>query len=200
MYLYEISKSFPKTTEENASLIQLLTNAEEVHCMLGRIFNVATEENWRSNYNILYRQSSIAGSWLVQSDIEIDKNAAKKENINYEQKSLKYGNKLQVKLIVSPYKKQDSQKRKYIKTRDERLDWIKLKFADKKACNVISCVEEHSIQTYMAHKDAAKGCETLRGYEYTIDIDILDKNQFDDIVKCGIGPSKSYGFGMVSVV
>ncbi len=201
MYLYEVSKPFPQTVEENAGLIALLTNAEEVHCMLGRIFGVSEEENWRHNHNVLYRQSGIAGSWLVQSDIPIDEEAAKKENVNFTKKAMPSGKNRKIKLIVAPYRKNGyGTRRAYIRTQEDRLAWLNLKFSDKRICNVLSCVEDHYVQTYMAHDDVTKGKGILKGFEYNIDVEILDEEAFDDVVRRGIGPSKSYGFGMVSMV
>lgn len=200
MYLYEISKLSQNTVEDRIKLIELLENEEVVHCMLGRIFGVDTEENWRSKYNILYRKLPMPCTWIIQSDIPINDKCAKEEGIKVTKKNiLPLGRKCVINLTVSPYCKQKSQNRVKIKTEEDRISWIKSKLSDGQACRIISCNENNMVQFYMAHKDESKGSLMLNGYDYSLEIEVLDNNAFNEIVKTGVGPSKAYGFGMVSI-
>lgn len=206
MYKYIIEKTLPRNykVEDVVALNDLLTNNENVHRLLGRLFGVSKEKDWRSKYNVLYKHvdGSIA-KWIVQSDIAIDTETAKQENVvatTYDMP--KIDNIIELQTTVAPFARQDANKKNriMIKTPEERKAWVSMKISYGEICQVLSCDEKHQVMSYMAHKDRNKGATTLLGYEYHLKVKVNDAKAFEEMMNKGIGPCKSYGFGLVNVV
>jgi len=206
MHTYIIEKiiSNNNTMNDMNMLTELITNSESVHKILGELFSVGTENDWRSKNNILYRKvMNSTCKFIVQSDIEIDMNQAKKLgfSVNKVDKTVKNGDVITIELAVSPFRKNGENKnRTVIKTTEERIEWLKNKLSHNDECEVIEITEMNEIMNYMAHSEDAKGSAMLLGRDYQAKIRIKDAEAFNQIRRSGIGPCKNYGFGLINVV
>lgn len=207
MYLYEIEKIIPQipSPEDITMLTDILSNAEEMHIILGQLFGVSGVKNWRADNNILYmRVDGSTAKFIVQSDIPIDKQMTEKMKFKVTDKNMstvRENNTVKLKLCVSTFRYDRNKNRKiFIRTLEDRIKWIKGKFAKAGAGNVTSCIEVHPVMNYMAHKLVQNSAEMLRGFVYEIQLEITDTDAFIDLLRKGIGPSKAYGFGLVEII
>ena len=202
LYLIEklISPSCP--ISEVIELNNLLINAECVHKLLGKLFNHPGDSNWRSKYNILYRQQGPA-KWLVSSDRPINQEAANNCGIKYsvlEPQSVKAGDKLRLIVSASTYRKESGAKnRTFIKTPEARKLCIETKLSRGGQCDILSMKELSRVKQHMQHEDISKGSSDLTGYDYECEVRVKDEAGFKELLRCGIGPEKSYGFGLIEV-
>lgn len=205
-YLYTVEKvlSSNYTMNDIKELGELMTNSDNIHHLLGKLFNVNKEENWRSKYNILYKvDTTTTFKLIIKSDIPMDKKAASDNNVRIlseNEVKIKNGQELSIKLDVSPFRRVDGQKTKrIIKTTNERIAWLTNKLTHNNECEIKSISEVSQVMNYMAHPDKAKGASMLTGYRYDIRVVIKDQAGFAELLKKGIGPQKSYGFGLLEI-
>lgn len=203
--LYIIEKILPKNygLDDVIEINDLLINAEKVHKLLGKLFNTEKESNWREKYNILYRQLKESGKWIVQSDIPICEENARKLSIIFNkvsEKNLSPNMSLALKVKVAPFKPDENGKRKKIKLREDRFNWLKQKFTYNDECEVLTITEFNPSIQYMEHEDTLKGKAALTGYDYSISVKIKDLDGFKKLLQKGIGPCKNYGFGLITMV
>lgn len=206
MKYYIIEKTLPKnyTSADIIELNDLLLNAEKVHKLLGKLFNTEKEANWRKKYNILYRQLE-SGKWFVSSEKEISDTMAEQLAVKVtpvNMPKLNVGSPISFKLALSPFRpdKANGGKRKRIKDRNERIDWLKQKLTYNGECEVLSINEFDLINRYMEHEDENKGKVALTGYEYTLALKIKDLDKFTTLMNEGIGPCKNYGYGLLTAI
>lgn len=204
MYLYTVERvmSSNYTMADIQDLNKLMTNSDNIHHLLGKLFNVNKEENWRSKYNILYRvDDSTTFKLIIKSDKEIDKQAVAANNcrvLSEKNLTVKNGDSLKVQLAVAPFRRAEGQsKKKIIKTTDERIAWLINKLTHNNECIVKAINEDHMVMQYMEHPDKAKGSVMLAGYNYTVDLTVKDADGFLKLMQTGIGPQKNYGFGLM---
>ena len=201
MYLYEIEKRInPVTFLDDLKIIEdCMSNCSNTHSLIGKLFGVSKTENWRQKNNILYRNVN-NGSFklLLKSDIEIDKKALEKYNfeLTKEEKIAVNNGDFVFNIAVCPTHKVNS-KRVPLRSKEERINWLKYKLTNNNCCEVIDVIENDEIQYNMSHKESHKGSTKLFGYEYTVKIKIKDSSLFKEIIKNGIGPEKAYGFGLI---
>lgn len=207
MYYYYVEKNLPSdyNAKDITLLNDLILNEETVHRYIGKLFGVNGQENWRSTHNILYKK--VPGAickLLVQSDKEIDLNAAKALSFNVTSltpKAIQNGQKVTVNLIAFPAMKVDGSKnRTILRDRQERLDWVIRKLTSNGECQVDLLKETESKSVNMAHQDQTKGAGILYGYEYEGTLTVKDAKGFNTLIRNGIGTCKNYGFGMLEIV
>ena len=205
MYFYEIEKTLP--VNFNAVDVQqlgnIITNVENIHRVLGILFGVNKEVNWRQKYNILFKVLNITTCKLfVKSDIPIDRNICADYKFIVREKFLKEiknGDILNIDIVVSPFKKNNSKNRVYIKDNSLKELWLKNKFEFGGESLVTDCKKIEDVCYNMLHEDDSKGGTMLLGVRYQLQIKVLDKDKFENLIKSGIGPTKSYGFGLLEV-
>ena len=207
MYLYTIEKTLSNnyTMSDIQSLNGLMTNADNIHHLLGKLFNVDKEENWRSKYNILYKTNTESTFKLViKSDIQISKEAINDNGfklLSEKEIDIKDNQKIALSITVSPFRKDGGQKTKrIIKTTEERIAWLKNKLTHNGECIINEINEINQNMNYMEHPDKLKGAVMLCGYNYKISLTVKDKDGFLKLIQTGIGPQKNYGFGLLEVV
>lgn len=206
MYLYVLEKTLSNeyTMADITELNKLMTNSDNIHHLLGKLFNVNNEENWRSKYNILYKvDTSTTFKLKVKSDIQIDKKVALENKIKVldeKEISIKNNQEITVKLEVSPFRKDGGQKnKKIIKTTKERKDWLKNKLTYNGECEVKEINELGQVAKYMEHPDKLKGAAMLNGFSYEIKLTVRDAEGFKKLMQIGVGPQKAYGFGLLEI-
>ncbi len=207
MYICQIKKTLPEnyTLDDIQMLTAIATNEEQVHCMLGRLFGVNGQKNWRANNSIVYKKLEDTCTYLVQSAIPIDKNAAKKESvtvIQLKEETFYEGQELTIHITLSTFKQNNTKNRVAIKTSNERKDWVcrKLQLDNKDTCEILSFEETAPCAFFMSHLTEKKGSEMLAGHNYRLTIKLTDPKAFQNIYQKGIGPCKNYGFGLIEIV
>ena len=104
-------------------------------------------------------------------------------------------------LLVSPTKKvaqkngKNSQRR-ILRTLEERCTWLTRK-GEQNGFRLLSCQELEGSQLTGRHVPARGGRMYLDQYHYQGTLQITDAVQFQNAVREGIGPGKSYGLGML---
>ena len=206
MYLYKLEKTISNnyTMKDIHSLNGLMTNADNIHHLLGKLFNISNEENWRTKYNILYKTDTESTfKLIIQSDVQIDKKLVEQNGfklLSENEVTIKDNQKLTLRLTVSPFRKDGGQKTKrIIKTTEERIAWLKNKLTHNGECITNEINELGQTMIYMEHPDKLKGATMLYGYRYEINLTVKDKEGFLKLVQTGIGPQKNYGFGLLEV-
>lgn len=207
MYLYTVEKELSNnyTMDDIQELNKLMTNSDNIHHLLGKLFNVDKEENFRSKYNILYKvDTTTTFKLIIKSDIPMDKEQVTKNKIKIlseEKISFKNGQELSIMLDAAPFRKDGEHKTKrIIKEQNDRVSWLTNKLTHNNECEIKSINEVSQVMNYMEHKDKTKGALMLTGYRYSIDIIIKDSVGFTELVSKGIGPQKNYGFGLMEIV
>lgn len=204
MYLYTVEKELSNnyTMDDIQDLNKLMTNADNVHHLLGKLFNVDKEENFRSKYNILYKvDTTTTFKLLIKSDIPMNKEQAAKNKIKIlseDKVSFKNGQELSIMIDVAPFRKDGEHKTKrIIKKAEDRVAWLTNKLTHNNECEIKSISEVSQVMNYMEHKDKNKGALMLTGYRYKINAIVRDSVGFTKLVSKGIGPQKNYGFGLI---
>lgn len=202
LYLIEKTKSPNFPISELIELNNLFVNAEHVHKLLGKLFNHPGDSNWRSKYNVLYRQYGPA-KWLVSSDCSINAEAANRCKVKYQllnQAEIKPGDVVKFVITASTYRKEPGAKnRTFIKTPEDRKAWMETKLSRGGQCDILSLKEVSLVRQNMQHEDISKGSSVLTGYDYECEVKVRDEAGFKELLRCGIGPEKSYGFGLIEV-
>ncbi len=206
MYLYTVEKELSSnyTMDDIQELNKLMTNSDNVHHLLGKLFNVDKEENFRSKYNILYKvDTTTTFKLIVKSDIPMNKKSAAENKIKIlSENEIHIGSneELTININVAPFRKDGGQKTKrIIKTTNDRIAWLTNKLTHNNECEVKSISEISQVMNYMEHKDKTKGVSMLTGYRYNICVVVKDPTGFTELVQKGIGPQKSYGFGLMEI-
>lgn len=204
MYLYTVEKELSSnyTMNDIQELNKLMTNSDNIHHLLGNLFNVDKEENFRSKYNILYKvDTTTTFKLIIKSDIPMNKEQAAKSKIKIlseDKVSFKNGQELSIMLDVAPFRKDGEHKTKrIIKEQNGRIAWLTNKLTHNNECEIKSISELSQVMNYMEHKDKTKGALMLTGYRYNINVVVKDSIGFTELVSKGIGPQKNYGFGLV---
>ena len=202
MYLYKLVNSMSYNTDGDfKQLGHLVANADNVHHLLANLFGKEDEEQWRGKYNILYRVDSFRPyTLIVKSDIPIDMEEVSLQNFDIE--VLKFnpvvGNEYNACLLFSPYRKNGESKKRMVKDKEERLDWLTQKLTCTGGCEVLSIDESRDkVCVYMKHSCSTKGEADLIGYDYDIKLKVLDKEKLIQTISKGVGPQKAYGFGLL---
>ena len=205
MYLYTIERELSSnyTMNDIQELNKLITNSDNIHHLLGKLFRVEKEKNFRSIYNILYKiDDSTTFKLIIKSDKEIDKKQItdnKFRLLSEKEITIKNNDELTIDIDVAPFRKDGGKaKKKIIKTADERIAWLKNKFTYNNECIIKSIKENHPVMRYMEHKDKSNGSTMMTGYNYTITIKVKDTDKFTELVQKGVGPQKTYGFGLMT--
>lgn len=204
MYLYTVEKELSSnyTMDDIQELNKLMTNSDNIHHLLGNLFNVDKEENFRSKYNILYKvDTTTTFKLIIKSDIPMDRESAAKNKIKIlseDKISFKNGQELSIMLDVAPFRKDGEHKTKrVIKEKTDRIAWLTNKLTHNNECEIKGINEISQVMNYMEHKDKTKGALMMTGYRYSINVIIKDSIGFTELVSKGIGPQKNYGFGLV---
>ena len=202
MYLYKLVKSMTYNTDGDfKQLGHLVANAANVHHLLANLFNKEDEEQWRSKYNILYRVDSFRPyTLIIKSDIPIDMDEVGLQNFDIE--VLKFnpvvGETYNARLLFSPFRKNGGLKKELVKDTETRLDWLTYKLTCSGGCEVLGIEEGRDKEcVYMKHSSSTNGETDLIGYDYSIKLKVLDKEKFIQTISKGVGPQKSYGFGLL---
>lgn len=206
MYLYTVEKELSSnyTMDDIQELNKLMTNSDNIHHLLGKLFNVDKEENFRSKYNILYKvDTTTTFKLIIKSDIPMDREQVAKNKIKIlseERVNFKNGQELSIMLDVAPFRKDGEHKTKrIIKEQNGRIAWLTNKLTHNNECEIKSISELSQVMNYMEHKDKTKGALMLTGYRYSIDVIVKDTVGFTELVSKGIGPQKNYGFGLMEI-
>ena len=182
-------------------------NACEVHHLLAELFDVKDGiSEYRKKYNILYREclrkegASLVYSLIVQSDIPISNKKVdefgfiitKEDTIEVKDDTL-----YKIFVRVCPYVRDESQKRVFIKEKEDRENWVRNKLSHNEECEIVLLNETDMYKTLMK-KDGLDEV-TLNGREYQGLVKVKDRDAFLAILNSGIGPCKCYGYGMAEV-
>ncbi len=197
--LYSVEKVLPQnyTVSDVIELNELLTNANNVHQMLAKLF-AATNANWRANAGILYKALP-GGRWLVRSKEKPLSLPGIKVTEQPEPK-IADGEMLVLEVTAAPFKKQGQNKRTIIANPAARIEWLTNKMSHNNECTVLEINEAAPVNTYMAHNNIARGVTALTGYIYRLKIKVNSASAVRGLIENGIGPSKSYGFGLIEVI
>ncbi len=200
--LEKLISSGEKATKDLGILSNMISNAENVHGILGELFNLENEQNWRANHHILYRrETNKTCEFIVRSDVEIDMNKAKELGFSVKtEKEVPMTGVVKIRLAAATFRTEkgsSSRNRKAIKLQDDRINWIKYKLSSKGECEVYDVNEVGKVMNFMSHKDTANGQVMLEGYDYEVSLKVKDSEGFKKLVENGVGPNKNYGFGMI---
>lgn len=206
MYGYVIEKQIGSDMlTDLGHITSLVENANNVHHLLSALFGVKDVEGWRGQHNILYYVEFKSGYKLhIKSDIPILEKEVKANGFKILSKfeyDFKDGDVINVKLLVAPFRKKDGEKKRtYIRERDDRIEWIKLKLEGRdEACEVLDITEKDIYKTHMRHDIREKGETDLCGFNYEVRVKVKNTEMLKDVMCRGIGSEKNYGFGMVRI-
>ena len=176
----------------------ILADRNNVHKTVQSMFGCQREER-----NVLYMVSN-DGHMIIQSDVipgpSDDLRVRHSKDRTEELNSIKNNNLVKIHTIVEPVKKVRSPGKRLgmriaLKSEDDRRQWVAGKLSD--AGTIIAIVEQERSRVTVT-KDGKRHFVSLYGYD--IVLKIKDAEEFKRMVQKGIGPSKSYGAGMLLIM
>ena len=104
-------------------------------------------------------------------------------------------------LLTMPFKKvpdgeSRNSRRRVLRTQEERLKWLARK-AEQNGFAILNVQELPGGKASALHPEEKGGRLYLDAFQYTGTLQIMDAERFREAVRCGIGPGKAYGLGML---
>lgn len=104
-------------------------------------------------------------------------------------------------LLTMPFRKVSdgtgrNSRRRVLRTQEERLAWLTRKAAQN-GFTILTVQEAAGEKTGANHPEGKGGCLYLDTYRYSGTLRIDDTERFREAVRCGLGPGKAYGLGML---
>ena len=185
----------PEHTKENANMI--FNDRQKLHKKIQEEGFGCRREESNSLYTIIRdgRQPYLLLSSTFKPDKIKDMNEIDSMKDPY--KFIENGSIIQIEANLSPSKSQ-SGKRRYIKSIEERIEWVGRQM-EKAGATLLKCNELESIETAFFRKETKK-LVSQDGYKYSAILRIEDKNTFKTYLEKGVGSGKAYGFGMIKII
>lgn len=188
---------------------QCLSNAYDMHRSILSWFDDISSDTPRKDLGVVYRlvASSKAINLYVLSSNEpkIDKihesgfDFIDKKDISHVSENLINGRQYAFDLLACSTKKEKSEgknsKRVFLKTREERLEWLRRK-GEQNGFRLVS-VEEKGQEKFRINKKSISTDEIHTGVRFCGELEVIDETLFKNAFENGIGPGKSFGFGML---
>lgn len=180
----------------------LLINDEQmIHSMLTNCF-----DSNREKYNVLYKKNyselengELKMNLLVYSDVQpVSTNELKVIQSMYvePEKVINTGKAFRFNVIANPVRTTKGKKHP-ITNKNERIDWLKMKFESNGAEIIFnSCDEIRVAPIHMIH---SYGKGTITAYQYSGILRITDSEKFIELFHKGLGRGKAYGCGLIQL-
>ena len=182
-----------------------MEDAQQMHRLLNGLFS-----EQRKDVNLLYR-IRISGVKIIiylYSDIPLDRErllpgmicTGERDLTNWLER-MQEGQLLGFDILTMPYKKVKSadcknSRRVLLKTREERLAWLKRK-ADQNGFDIHQIEENENTRISVVHTKEKGGKLYMNAFRYSGILEIMNAEAFREAVKSGIGAGKAYGLGMM---
>ena len=182
-----------------------LTDAQRMHRLVTGLL-----EQGRKEANLLYRCRAEAGSVILYLQAEHPVKRvrllpfmclAAEFPMDPMLERLHDGQTHDFSLITMPFKKISdnnggNSRRRMLTTYAERLAWLERKAAQN-GFSLRSVIETPSGTTEAIHKEEKGGALRMNTFCYEGTLQITDELSFRNDIRCGIGPGKAYGYGML---